>query len=381
VSCGHGLILIDNGRGISDELKPQVFQRFFDDPSQSFSSGSGIGLSVASDLIALHQGVIHAEDTPDGGATMVIQLPIGTEHFANHVLAEASENPDEESSKTVVSSEIVVVGQDESLNFHQKRIELEEQKPRLLIVEDNEELRAYLEGLFKSVYEVLLASDGQEGLAIAQKKEAPDIVVSDVMMPKMDGFELCKRLKTNLKTSHIPVLLLTAKTSEPARLDGLRIGADDYISKPFVPEELLLRVRNTLTTRKRIRETFSRVINLDPSEISVTSADEEFLVDALSFVEAHIDDLELNVVRLAFALNVSRALLFTKLKALTNQTPGNFIKGIRIKRAAQLLATNKLNVSEVAYRVGFRDPKYFSKCFKEAYGVSAHSYRQQHSGN
>jgi len=372
--------VIDNGPGISDELKPQIFQRFFEDPAQSHITGSGIGLSVASDLVALHQGAIHVEDTPDGGATFVIRFPIGKEHFSSLEpleLAETDESLEadhldtdelhQEAGSEEASQDVLAVGSST--------------KSRILIVEDNYELRNYLGEIFEPFYEVELAEDGQLGLEKATAKDAPDIVVSDVMMPRMDGFALCKKLKTNLKTSHIPVLLLTAKTGEIARLDGLRIGADNYIPKPFVPEELLLLVRNTLDTRQRIRETFSRVINLDPSEISVTSADEEFLMNALSFVEDHIDDLELNVVRMAAALNVSRALLFTKLKALTNQTPGNFIKGLRIKRAAQLLATNKLNVSEVAYMVGFRDPKYFSKCFKEEYGVSALGYMKQQSVN
>lgn len=371
--------VIDNGCGIPDELKSQVFQRFFEDPSRSHVAGSGIGLSVASELIALHQGSIHVEDTVGGGATIVVRFPVGTEHFSTLVLAEASEKEyvDEfDHGKRQLQVAGVAAARDVHAEREPKLLK-EQVKSRVLIVEDNEELRKYLEEIFKPFYEVVLASDGREGLAMVQA-EAPDLVLSDVMMPFMDGLELCKKLKTNLKTSHIPILLLTAKTGEHARLDGLRIGAEDYIPKPFVPEELLLRVRNTLDTRHRIREKFTRVINLDPSEISVTSADEEFLVNALAFVEEHIDDLELNVVRMASALNVSRALLFTKLKALTNQTPGNFIKVLRIKRAAQLLSTNKLNVAEVAYRVGFRDPKYFSKCFKEEFGVSASGFKKQH---
>jgi len=365
----------DNGPGIPDELKPQVFQRFFEDPAHSHVAGSGIGLSVASDLIALHQGTIHVEDTSGGGATIVVQFPVGKEHFSTLVLAEAPPNDLERNGQyetTEVAFQTPTFGADPvGITTENK------DKPRVLIVEDNEELRTYLGGIFEPFYQVELASDGRQGLAKALKITSLDLVVSDVMMPYMDGFELCKKLKTNLKTSHIPILLLTAKTGEHARLDGLRIGADDYIAKPFVPEELLLRVRNTLNTRQQVRETFSRVINLDPKEVSVTSADEEFLMNALAFVEEHIDDLELNVVRLASALNVSRALLFTKIKALTNQTPGNFIKGLRMKRAAQLLATNKLNVAEVAYMVGFRDPKYFTKCFKEEYGVSASGYMKQ----
>lgn len=367
----------DNGPGVVDELKSQIFQRFYEDPSKSQVAGSGIGLSVASDLIALHQGSIHVEDTKGGGATFIVRFPVGKEHFtlesANEPQEEDELRDKEEEMLDGLTASSNGDGHSESMNGgveHSKR-------SKVLIVEDNYELRSYLGEIFEHTYDVELAADGVEGFQSAQIANAPDIIVSDVMMPRMNGFELCEKVKTNLGTSHIPVLLLTAKTGEHDRMDGLRLGADDYIAKPFVPEELLLRVKNTLDTRRRVREVFSRVVNLDPKEISVTSADEEFLLTALEFVEEHIDDLELNVVRLAEALNVSRALLFTKLKALTNQTPGNFIKSIRLKRAAQLLSTDKLNIAQVSYAVGFRDPKYFSKCFKESYGVSALGYMKQ----
>ena len=199
------------------------------------------------------------------------------------------------------------------------------------------------------------------------RKHLPDLVISDVMMPEMDGITFCGKLKTDLEISHIPVILLTARTASLFKIEGLRIGADDYITKPFHPEELALRVRNTIQSRQEARDKFARVLNFDPKEISITSADEHFLETALQTVEQHIGNYDFNVIQFASELAVSRPLLFTKLKALTGQTPNNFIKTIRLKRAAQLLKTQKLNVSEVAYQVGFKDPKYFRKCFREKF--------------
>ena len=382
--------IVDDGRGVPDSLKAQIFERYFEDPTASRGVGSGIGLSVAKDLVALHSGRITVEDTPGGGATFVMTLPVGADDFSSAGADDGLRELAVTTDKGVAASAAAAAVSDGSARPigasppapapSATPAPSVDKRYRLLIVEDNAELRDYLATIFADDYDVLLAADGARGLEVAQSDTPPDLVLSDVMMPVMDGQEMCRRLKSDLRTSHIPVLLLTAKTSALARLDGLRLGADDYIAKPFLPEELTLRVGNTLATRARIRESFSRVIQLEPKEISVTSADEEFLVAAMAFVEDGIDDVDLDVRRMTQALNVSRALLFTKVKALTGQTPSNFVKTIRLKRAAQLLATGKLNVSEVAYRVGFRDPKYFNKCFKKVYGVSASGYAAQQVG-
>ena len=187
-------------------------------------------------------------------------------------------------------------------------------------------------------------------------------------MPEMDGLEFCKLIKKNLQTSHIPIILLTANVAQEVKIGGLEMGADDYVTKPFNAKELKLRVKNLANARINLRNKFSRILNLSPTEITVTSANEEFLKNAIDIVEKHIDNPNFTVVQFASELAVSRPLLFTKIKAITNQTPNNFIKSIRLKRAAQILKQKKLNVAEVAYKVGFKDPRYFSKCFQKEFG-------------
>ena len=224
---------------------------------------------------------------------------------------------------------------------------------------------------------MITAENGVRGLEKAKDK-LPDLIISDVMMPEMDGITFCRNLKKDIEISHIPVILLTARTASLFKIEGLKTGADDYITKPFVPDELRLRVRNTINARKKSRRRFMRVLKIDPEEISITSADEVFIEKALKIVEDQIDNSKFNVNQFAYDLAVSRPLLFTKLKALTGQTPNNFIKSIRLKRAAQLLETKKMNISEVAYKLGFNDTKYFGRCFREQYSMSPSEYKQSH---
>ena len=194
------------------------------------------------------------------------------------------------------------------------------------------------------------------------------------MMPEMDGISFAKQVKTNIETSHVPIILLTARTASVHKIEGLSIGADDYITKPFDPQELRLKVRNIILARKEFKEKFARVLTMDLKSIDITSADESFLALAMELIEKNIENNDYSVDRFAYDLSVSRPLLFTKLKALTDQTPNNFIKTIRLKRAAQLLKLQKLNVSEVAYKVGFQDPKYFRKCFQAQFDTSPSDY-------
>ncbi len=361
----------DSGCGVDESLREQVFQRFYEDRSAAQVPGTGIGLSLAKDLLALHNGSIHIEDSEFGGAAFVINIPRGAENFATQA------NPaDEQEAARLLPASSSKSAEDPLFVESNSTDESVAKPSTILIIEDNSELREYLRSIFVSRYSVVLAEDGYAGLQLVRSDQTIDLILSDVMMPHMDGLELCNLVKTDLAPSHIPVILLTARNGTHARMEGWENGADAYIPKPFQPRELLLQVGNLLSTRRRIRESFKRVIKLEPEEIAVTSADEEFLVKLLHFVEENMADETLTVNHLADAANVSRALLFIKLKALTDQTPGGFLKGLRMKRAAQLLASDKLNVSEVAYRVGFRDPKYFSKCFKEEYGVSAASFKQ-----
>lgn len=358
----------DNGTGIEPSQQEQIFKRFYEKSNQrpSIIKGTGIGLAISKQMVELHKGKIFTENkigkSWSDGAIFTVQIPKGKQHFAGEI--EISKTKETLNMSPVFVSEVDYPDTPVMVTKP-----LTADAPLLLIVEDNPEVRNYVERIFVNEYRILTAENGKEGLLQA-KKEMPDLIISDVMMPETDGITLCRELKTDIETSHIPIVLLTARTASIFKIEGLKTGADDYVTKPFDSEELRLRVGNIIKSRQEAKDKFARVISFDPKEITVTSADEVFLEKALSVVEENIDNYEFNVNRMAEQLAVSRPLIFIKLKALTGQTPNNFIKTIRLKRAAQLLKTQKLNISEIAYKTGFKDPKYFSKCFKEQFEIS-----------
>ncbi|MCB0634084.1 MAG: response regulator, partial [Lewinella sp.] len=220
---------------------------------------------------------------------------------------------------------------------------------------------------------------GKAGWNLAMK-HSPDLIISDIMMPEMDGLELCKKIKTTLETSHIPVVLLTARNSMFYQTEGLETGADDYITKPFNANLLKLKVQNLINSRKRLREKFSQNIALEPHEITISTPDQDLLQRAIGAVEKFMDDSAFDVNALAKEIGVSRPVLYRKLPAITNFTPNEFIRVIRLKRAAQMLEKVDLPVSDVCYRTGFKTPKYFSRCFRDFFGVSPSDYAKQKNG-
>lgn len=362
----------DSGVGVEPEYQEQIFKRFYEksNSKRSMIKGSGIGLAISKQMIELHSGKIYVTNNSNSvGATFRVQIPLGKDHFDKNAVVE---HIDLTESIEHYQPVIIPLQENGSITEHQGNT-LSEDAPLLLIVEDNREVQGYIKQIFANQYQIITAINGKEGLEKAKQK-LPNLIISDVMMPEMDGITFCRSLKTDLEVSHIPIILLTARTASLFKIEGLKTGADDYITKPFNPEELRLRVRNIIQARKEARDKFARVMTLDPKEISITSADEAFLEKALQIVEKQMDNHNFNVTQFAAELAVSRPLLFTKLKALTGQTPNNFIKTIRLRRAAQLLKTKKLNISEVAYKVGFKDPKYFRKCFKEQFKVSPSAY-------
>ncbi len=365
----------DSGVGIEKDYHDQIFKRFYEksEPKTSTIKGTGIGLAISKQMVELHKGrisVITTTDTKeDRGATFLVELLKGKEHF-DLLKVECLET----SRESIQTYEPIIVEKSES-KTHLIPIELDKKTDtkKLLIVEDNPEVRNYIKEIFINEYKIVEAKNGRDGLDTA-RSALPDLVISDVMMPVMDGIDFCNQLKTDIEISHIPLILLTARTASLFKIEGLKTGADDYITKPFNPEELRLRVRNILQARQEVRNKFARVLNFDPKEIKITSSDEAFLENALKIVEKHMGDYEFNVNTFAHKLTVSRPLLFKKLKALTGQTPNTFIKTIRLKRAAQLIQSEKLNISEISHRVGFKDPKYFRKCFKEQFSVTPSNY-------
>jgi DNA-binding response OmpR family regulator/two-component sensor histidine kinase len=364
----------DNGRGIEEKHLSHIFQRFYEGDQLNrprLLKSSGIGLSISRELIELHQGSISVSSQAEIGASFDILLPLGNSHL----------NPDQmiqSQDDWLANYEVQAAWPKEEFTGPLPSLPTPEQATgtensgKLLLVEDHAELRSYLREIFSPYYEIAEASNGAEGLEKA-RTWLPDLVLSDIMMEGMNGLELCRQLKADLHISHIPVILLTARSGTAHITEGLEQGADDYLSKPFHVEELKLRIRNLIQSRQQLRQHFVRVISLEPQEITVTPTDEDFLSRSLNIVEEEISNPDFQVEDFAFQLGVSRSLLFTKLQALTDQTPNKFIQSIRLKRAAQLIASGQMNVSEVAYQVGFRDPKYFSKCFQKMFGETPSS--------
>jgi DNA-binding response OmpR family regulator len=259
---------------------------------------------------------------------------------------------------------------DEPLNT---QITLAEEKIVILLVEDHGDMRDFIRTNLPSHYKIAEAFNGHEGFQMAETL-LPDLIIADVMMPLVDGIQMTRKLKQDERTSHIPVIMLTAKASIESKLEGLETQADDYITKPFNIQELALRIKNLLRNRQKLREKFSRCITVNPSDLVTTSVDEKFLQKALQIVEKNIEETDFSAEQFASEISVSRAHIHRKLKAITGQSATEFIRAIRLKRAAQLLSQNSGSVSEIAYQSGFNNLSYFTKCFKEAYGTLPSAY-------
>ncbi|MDA3891492.1 MAG: response regulator [Salinivirgaceae bacterium] len=360
-----GVKISDSGIGIPSADLERIFERFYQSkhPQNNSIEGTGIGLSIAKNFTELHYGRIFAESEERKGSCFTVLLPLGNSHLKDSQIfpaIEKSENNNETAS--IIKKSIKT--KEETQN--------REKLCKVLLVEDNNDLRDYIKESLIDYYQVTEANNGAEGLEKA-KKDQPDIIISDIMMPKTDGIELCKIIKNSIETSHIPVILLTAKSTLDDKIKGLETGADDYISKPFSDKELHVRIKNLLNSRLILKEKFSKDIVLEPQDITLSSEDERFLQKAFELVEENMSDLYFDVSKFVSEMAVSRSLLHLKLKKLTNQSAGDFIRMLRLKRAAQLLKQNKVTVSEVSYMVGI-DPKNFSKCFKKQFGVSPGQY-------
>lgn len=363
----------DTGVGIADEYIDKIFDRFFEiaihnHPQKSYNKGTGIGLSIAKNIVKLHKGTINVKNKKTKGVIFKVTLPLGKEHLSeNEILNNFKISDDVTQYTSQLSVPEIVIDGDVS------DFEINQEKFTILLVEDNKPLRSFMKNLLKKEYNILEAENGK----IAMKKAlkfVPDLIISDVIMPEMVGTELCAAIKENLKTSHIPVILLTSRTSLIYKVEGLESGADDYISKPFNLKEFKLRIKNLLDSTQRLKNKFSSQDTLTPSEITVSSLDEELLKKAFKIVENNISNELFDIPLFCEELGVSRTLLFTKIKAWTNFTPNEFIQEFRLKRAAQLLEQNKINVSQVCFKVGFKNPKYFSKCFQKKYGLTPTQY-------
>jgi signal transduction histidine kinase/AraC-like DNA-binding protein len=367
------IVVQDSGRGIPAEQLEKIFDRFYQvaDTWKNGISGTGIGLSLTKELVTLQHGKIVVESKPNEGSRFIIKIPLGKDHLKEHefVVKPLEEIKDDLLIVKFRMHDFETAGE-KSEDFVSEQVD----QPVLLIIEDNADVRQHIYENFEKEYLVKQSKNGKEGWEKAVAL-VPDLIISDVMMPEMNGVELCKKLKTDERTSHIPVILLTARADVEDKIEGLETGADDYITKPFNIKELLTRSKNLIEQRKKLREKYTHQIDLEPGEIAVQSADERFLKRALEIIEKNMGDCDFDVNNFYPEMNMSRMQLFRKLKALVNQTPSELIRNMRLKRAAQLMKQNFGNIAEITYEVGFNNLSYFAKCFKEKFGVLPSEYK------
>ncbi len=353
----------DTGIGIPASQQEKIFERFFqtDLPDSMVNQGTGIGLAITKEFVKLHNGIITVKSEPDKGTCFTVLLP-------------AKKVYEPSTRATTIPTEMES-GEQITLEERPKSGKMR----TILIVEDNEDLRFYLKDNLKGQYNIQEATNGKEGWEKI-KRLNPDLVVSDIMMPLMDGVELARKIKTETVTAHIPVILLTAMGSEEKQLEGLKAGVNDYITKPFTFDILASRIRNLLTQQKLLQKKFQKQIEVNPAEITVTSVDEKFLKQALAVVEDNIDNPGFSVEDFSSGMHMDRSTLYRKIISLTGKSPIDFIRSIRLKRAAQLLLKSGMSVAEVAYEVGFTNPKKFTRDFKEEFQVTPSQYVANKNG-
>lgn len=371
--------ITDNGIGIDKNKIEQIFERFYqidNDMTQS-NFGTGIGLHLSRSLVELHHGIIKAENREDGqGTRFIIRLPLGS----NHLKAEELENPEETGSEPTISQlpKDSIYETEEENKTNEYRKHKAKTRYRVLIVEDDEEIRRYIRSELDSDFRIYECTNGREGLETILK-EKPDLVISDVMMPEMDGITLCRKIKQNININHIPIILLTAKSKAEDQIEGLEIGADAYIVKPFNTELLRTTISNLIANRERLRGKLvgEQQVEEKITKIEMKSNDEILMSKVMKTINDHLADPTLNVEMLAANVGMSRVHMHRKLKELTNQSARDFIRSIRLKQAANLLREKNLSVSEVAYATGFSNLSHFSNTFRDFYGISPSEYKEQ----
>ncbi len=371
----------DTGIGIPENELNKIFDRFYqvDNKPHREYEGTGVGLSLTKELVELHKGRISVASIDGQGSTFKVILPLGKDHlhedeiFDDSIMADKKEPEDKP----------IPVYTGDDLNFknvNTDNLETESDNEQeifdLMIVEDNADLRRYLYNIMKQEFRIIEAVNGEDGLT-KSFQQIPDIIISDVMMPKMDGFQMCSKLKSDSRTSHIPVILLTAKATLSDKIEGFECGADSYIMKPFEATELKARIRNLLEQRKRLHDYFRECGLIDIDDKNISSIDKKFLQKAAEVITKNISDTSFSIEAFAGDMAVSRSLLHKKFIALAGEPPGEFIKRIRLNKAAKLLENKFGNVTQIAYETGFNDPAYFAVCFKKQFGVTPSQYQKK----
>ncbi len=356
----------DEGVGIPSDKRSILFERFTSQneiKNYSSVSSTGIGLNLVKELVDMHKGYIEVNSELNKGTTFSIMFRLGKEHFGNEVdfISYSQLSPLRDEPKQRIGTSDTQQTKEQTL----------------LIVEDNQDMREFLSKMFQNDFQIKVAHDGKEGLEIT-KEVVPDIIISDLMMPNMDGLELTEKIKEDPNINHIPVILLTAKSNIESRLDAMRYGADDYITKPFSSEYLKARVENILKQRSQLQENYRKtLLSLQPKEVKTQSPNDIFIAKLMDFMERNMDNNDLIVEDMVSEMALGRTVFFNKLKSLTGLSPVEFIREVRIKRAAQLLKSGTYNITEITYMVGMNDSRYFSKCFKAVYGMTPTEYKKR----
>jgi signal transduction histidine kinase/DNA-binding response OmpR family regulator len=356
----------DTGNGISPDQIDHIFDRFYQAESSRGFMGTGLGLSLSKEFVDLHHGVIEVKSSIGEGTTFTIHLPLGNAHLST---SEKIETPINETKKKQIqrNNKIHI---NPVLDTGEKKVETNfEEKPTILLVEDENDVREYIKDSLVIHYHILEAENGRQALDIIRENE-PDLIVSDIMMPKMDGLELTRTLKTDLKTCHIPIILLTAKASQEQKFEGLEEGADSYIPKPFNSRHLQIRVKKLLELRRKMQERYKGELLIAEDDKDLSRLDRKFLNKISQIVEEHLEKEELTVEELSQLLGLSRVHVYRKIKKLTGMSVSEFVRSVKLKLSLNLIKTNGKTIAEIAYEVGFSSPSYFTKCFKDQFGIS-----------
>ncbi len=359
------IIISDSGKGIDDEQKNQIFDLFYQG-KDDYHSGTGVGLYLAREFIELHRGRIEVTSKTNEGSTFSVFLKKGNEHLQVPYISIVAE-----SEVKLNQSEVNEI--DNELFVNQGMLVFEKGEYNLLIIEDNDEMREYLKSRLQQNYNIFTVPNGIDALQILKDVDV-NLIVCDVMMPEMDGFEFCNKIKNNLAYDHIPIILLTALTGEEHLLQGLAFGADDYIYKPFNLRHLELKIKNLLSLKKKVRDSFMQEYLGAPIDISYDSADKKFIKKVTFILDKYIRDNEISIEKISSEIGLSRVHLYRKVKELTGTSPSEFFKVYKIKRSLPLLKAKNLSISEISYNCGFSSPAYYSKCFKDVFHISPSEY-------
>lgn len=369
--------VVDSGCGISESDLKNVFQRFYQAKTNASFPGTGVGLSLTKALVELHSGIIHVDSNLGEGTTLTVYLQKGKSHFndADLIFADSKEKY---TSRQIPSEldEMDFIPQLTDSNEEENPSFLTNKDIQILIVEDNPDVLEHIAESLKGNYKILRAENGKQALKVIEM-ENPELIITDLMMPVMDGLELTNIVKSDLKTCHIPIIMLTAKASQEHKIEGLEVGADSYIPKPFNKKHLQVRVRKLIESKKRVRIHYRESIDFTDQNDGINRLDQQFLKKACEAIEANYLNYDYGVEELSKDVNLSRVHLYRKIKSLTDLSASEFIRSVKLKKASSLLLESDLSISQIAYQTGFASPSYFSKCFKEKFKISPKEYIQQ----